>query len=223
MGAVEEYLKRGGLIGVYQSRVKEYLPKILSNPSHKLHEHLNIIIADESSDEEKLAALLLCREHIDHVLENKADFDIDYFKFMEAISFIGKIFVTQLQADYLYEQASLVSCEEYEKLKYEFGNWVAGVIADEKISQHNKGAKRRTDLLSSLIREIVREQPKISCTQLIDELRKYEKQEVSFLENKVIIEYITDDSIEWIDAKGKAQDTPLTALRSRLSRIKKSL
>ena len=169
MGVVEEYLKRGGLIGVYQSRVKEYLPKILSNPSHKLHEHLNIIIADESSDEEKLAALLLCREHIDHVLENKADFDIDYFKFMEAISFIGKIFVTQLQADYLYEQASLVSCEEYEKLKYEFGNWVAGVIADEKISQHNKGAKRRTDLLSSLIREIVREQPKISCTQLIDE------------------------------------------------------
>lgn len=82
---------------------------------------------------------------------------------------------------------------------------------------HNQCAseKDRTDALSALILEIVKEQPKIKRRELLKALEKHK--------GGGCIETIDEGLIEWTDFDGIVDDLPISSLKDRLSRAKKKL
>lgn len=81
--------------------------------------------------------------------------------------------------------------------------------------QRINSQKERPDALQSLIDNIVTRKPTISITDLIDALVK----EINF----GVISGFEDENIEWQDKNGRIKDTPVSALKDRLSRSKNKI
>lgn len=79
----------------------------------------------------------------------------------------------------------------------------------------NAARKDRTNSLTHIIYEIVRETPNIDIKKLLDKLESYTVLDV--------IVDITEDDIEWIDQRGTHKFTTISAIKSRLYRAIKKL
>ena len=79
----------------------------------------------------------------------------------------------------------------------------------------DRGQGPRADRLQLLIIEIVQDKPKITCNELVEELRKRIGQGV--------IEDIDEETIGYLNDKKLGVSAPIKGLKDRLSRAKKKI
>jgi len=93
-------------------------------------------------------------------------------------------------------------------------------LRDQYRTRQSKNARRpRPDALGELLRDILRDHPNFTTSQILKELERHE--------NGPVIDTIDysqgDGVIEWTDRHGTVHDTSITAIKDRLSRIRNSL
>jgi hypothetical protein len=111
--------------------------------------------------------------------------------------------------------------EDAQRLLWKIRNQQGSLTADYANavfwSAHNARVSRkdRPDALQGLILQVLNNRPKATEAEVLEALRKHERQGV--------IETITDEVIEWTDKDGSAQETQISALKFRISRARKKL
>lgn len=108
---------------------------------------------------------------------------------------------------------SLASAEEFITLADECAAAELLHRFSEKVRQSNSGSKPRADRLQTLIVSIVKRNQRQSWRDVLTALRREEHGDV--------IESVTEDIIEWTDAKGRAKETPIATLKDRVHRARK--
>jgi len=207
MGAVDDYVARGGLPGIACQQLQDELMAALTDRRHLLHNAANLL-NDGKIDQASQEIVVILRGDLpqDHPLKPMA-LMVKLAEFQSVVLWASEVF---LRNDICIEEQTLLTKDiPIEAIRFAEG------IATTKQNQRNKASKSRADGLTKLIEEILQRKPTITPQQL--------KAKIENLNKQGVITDIADGEIAFNNPDGTEGLAKMSDLKNRLYRIRKNL